>query len=179
MYTSIDLIFDFIIIALKYKGYCLFYDEVRGWDEHDHGGHHSVHAEPDEAKPVNHHRREFPVGDDQLLLILFSRPLCQESDKRVIKDVQVVSTLITWALWVWVWPPGPGSCWRWRPSWWRGSSAEEAGLGGRGRSGSCGRSGWSRADHPPQGCSSALCLIWAWGKKVAETLRLGDEIRKL
>ena len=69
-------------------------------------------------------------------------------------------TVLTWVPWGWVWPPGPGSCWRWRPAWWLGSSAEGAGPGGRGRSGSCGHSGRSRAGHPPQAWSSALCLIW-------------------
>ena len=52
-------------------------DEVRGGEEHDHGGHHGVDAQPDQAEPVYHHRRELPVGHRQLLLVLLPRPLGQ------------------------------------------------------------------------------------------------------
>ena len=52
-------------------------DEVRGGEEHDHGGHHGVDAQPDQAEPVYHHRSELPVGHRQLLLVLLTRPLGQ------------------------------------------------------------------------------------------------------
>ena len=52
-------------------------DEVRRGEEHDHGGHHGVDAQPDQAEPVYHHRRELPVGHRQLLLVLLPRPLGQ------------------------------------------------------------------------------------------------------
>ena len=151
----------------KCKEYVLGYDEMWGGDEHDYGGHHGVHAQADQAEPVDHHRRELPIRDDNLLLILLSHPLCQESERDFcrLEICRLQITLVTWVPCRWVWPPGPGSCWRWRPSWWRGSSAEGAGPGGRGRSGSCGRSGRSQAGHPPQVWSSALCLIWAWWRK--------------
>ena len=50
---------------------------MRRGDEHDHGGHHGVDAQPDQAEPVYHHRRELPVGHRQLLLVLLPRPLGQ------------------------------------------------------------------------------------------------------
>ena len=56
---------------------------MRGGDEHDHGGHHGVHAQSDQAEPVDHHRRELPVRDNNLLLILLSHPLCQESERDI------------------------------------------------------------------------------------------------
>ena len=58
-------------------------DEVGGGDEHDHSGHHSVDAQPDQAESINHHRRELPIGNDHLLFILFSHSLRQESRKKV------------------------------------------------------------------------------------------------
>ena len=65
--------------AKEYDG--LGYDEMWGGDEHHHGGHHGVHAQADQAEPVDHHRRELPVRDNHLLLILLSHPLGQESER--------------------------------------------------------------------------------------------------
>ena len=71
---------------------CSGYDEVRGGDEHDDGGHHGVHTQPDQAEPVNHHRRELPVGDHNLLLILLSHSLCQESENDIqIRIIEVIA----------------------------------------------------------------------------------------
>ena len=67
---------------------------MRGGDEHDDGGHHGVHTQPDQAEPVDHHRRELPVRDHHLLLILLSHSLCQESER----DIQMRDPLIAYGM---------------------------------------------------------------------------------
>ena len=49
------------------------------WDEEDHGGHDGVDGQSDQAEPVNHHGRELPVRDDQVLLVLLPHSLGQIS----------------------------------------------------------------------------------------------------